>query len=168
MGKAFKVERQRVVEPGHDGCAPIMETPKGAAAWEEAGDLVQHNVNIDRVRFLYHKRAISSSQYEGACALQRDWEMAMILPQASSILVGNGASGGGATLPNDARVAAMRRKGNAMAAVPVECRRIVELVVIDNMTIGKVAGIVKAHHQFATALLHVGLNAIAREYGYCS
>jgi len=168
MGKAFKTEKFKPAEPGHDGFVPVLVAPKGAAKWEKADELTEENVNVNRIRFLFHKGSITHAQYEAACALQRDWETAEILPQASSILVGNGASGGGATLPGDHKIQAMRRKGDAMAAVPEMCRRIVELVVIENVSVGKASAIVRAHHQFTMALLLVGLNAISRTYGFSS
>ncbi|MBI3678035.1 MAG: hypothetical protein HY243_15610 [Proteobacteria bacterium] len=152
--------------PGHGGFAPVLQEPRNLSAQERAcGDFALENVNIDRLRWLCARKWIDQHHYEAGVRLQRDWEMAMIMPVASSVIVG---SGGGTQLPGDAKVDAMKRHASAMAALGARGRSIVELVVLGEeggVSVEKAAAILRLHPKRAIERLVFALDLLAEHYG---
>ena len=171
--KATKRARRRtrekalaLPEPGHGGFAPVLEEPRNLSAQDRSrGDFALENVNIDRLRWLCARKTIEQHHYEAGVRLQRDWELAMIMPVASSVIVG---SGSGAQLPGDAKVDAMKRHAAAMAALGARGRSIVELVVLGDaggVSVEKAAAILRLHPKRAIERLVFALDLLAEHYG---
>lgn len=152
---------------GHGGFAPVLEEPRNLSAQERArGDYARENVNIDRLRWLLARGTIEQHHYEAGMRLQRDWEMAQIMPVASSVLVGAGGATG--NLPGDAKVDAMKRHGAATAALGARGRGIVELVVLGDaggVSVEKAATILRIHPKRAIERLVFALDLLAEHYG---
>lgn len=162
--------RSNRTKAGHDGSEPVLIDPRDLPNWEKdkEGEAPRENINSDPILFLYRSKRIEGHMFHAARAFREDWRVSLIMPGASSVMVGNGGSGGGAVLPNDAKVDAMRRRGDAIESIPPECRAIIERVVLDDQSISKAAAGLRVHRQAAGMCLNIGLNALARFYGYAS
>ncbi len=121
------------------------------------------NVNTDRIEWLLARDKLSKRQYAAARRFQADWERAQILPVAAPALVRS--SGRSAPeLPNDAKVAAMRRHRAAAIALG-RWHRVVELVALENRTLAQAAAALHMHAERASEQLETGLDVLADHYG---
>ena len=152
--------------PGHDGNVPEFGIRRDfvyADGKREATESPE-NCNHSRVKWLFTHKKIEDRQFAAAERLSRDWELSLMQPRASSVIVGNGGGGSG-QLPNDAKVAAMRRHGDAMKALDrIRARLIVELVVIQNLSVEKASAQMRVHHRFGSGALNVALHFLADHY----
>jgi hypothetical protein len=151
--------------PGHDGNPPEF-AERRTLVWEEGKRIAgtsPENVNHSRIRWLKAHGRIDARQEEAAKRLADDWEMAQIQPCASSVMVGNG-SGGGDNHPNDRKVGAMRRHGDARDALGMVWP-IVEMVVEQNMTVEKASAQLRVHTKVGHGLLWAALHTLADFYG---
>jgi hypothetical protein len=155
--------------PGHDGAPPVLVEPDRKAKFDKDVALVNRNTN--RISLLHHQGAISDVQAEAARRFQKDWELSLIQPAASSVLVG---AGGGSQLPNDAKVDAMKRRGAALVALGCDLKRgvftagarVLELIVIREMTVKQAAAqFGNKHPQFIIGGLGMALDVLAGHYG---
>lgn len=153
-------------KPGHDGEPPVFGVRKDFVYADGKRTEVEspENVNHSRVKWLHSRDLITLRQYLAAERLAKDWELSLIQPFASSVLVGGGSSAGD-NHPNDAKRAAMQRRGDAMEAVGRRLSNIVEKVVIENKSVGKASAELRLHNQAGAALLDLGLDILADHYG---
>lgn len=126
---------------GHEGHPPVFETRK-EFPWvdgkREPSDS-NYNINHSRLAFLYANKRIEERQYLAGERLARDYEMSMMPPRASTVLVGNGGSGGGSAADSlQRKIDAGERYAGAIRILG-RGADIVVLVVIANMTVGKAA-----------------------------
>jgi hypothetical protein len=146
--------------PGFDG-----EKPEFVAARDQAGVGKRQlqgimNINTDRVIYLYHHRRIDERQFLAAQRLERDWQLSLIDPVASMVLVG---ACGGQLLPADAKVAAMRRHGAAKAALG-RAWAMVDLVVHKHYSVERASAMFRIHRKCGFGVLWASLHALADHY----
>lgn len=125
-------------EAGHEGNRPQFVTRK-EFPWvdgrKEPTDS-NFNVNHSRVCFLFTNKRIEQRQFLAAERLCKDYEKSQIFPRASSVIVGNGGSGGVSSGPVQEKIDAGGRYEAAMKMLG-RAADIVALVVISNMTVEK-------------------------------
>lgn len=167
--KRFKPYRAKGREPGYDGAPPEFLPKRGSEVRNRLtgevvrqGEMTRQNTNRDRVTYLFHHGMICERQYNAAERLQRDWELSEILPVASSVLVG--ATSGTVNLPNDQKVAAMKRFGAARDAVGVRFWPIINKVVLEHKSIGLASTELHIHEKRAVERLDNALDALAVHY----
>lgn len=150
---------------GHDGNPPVHATIKDLVGADGKREKVEGptNLNHNRVRMLHARGIIDDTQLQAAEMLESDWQMALIMPVASSVMVGNGGSGG-CNLPNDAKVAAMKRHGEATKMLG-RAWAIVEAVCCRNLRVDEAAAQLHIHPRRATGQLETGLDVLALHYG---
>jgi hypothetical protein len=162
---------KQALEPGYEGEPPVLVEADRKAKWDRQDDNPQVNRNINRITFLHHQKVLSDVQAEAARRFQKDWELSLIQPAASSVMVG---AGGGHQLPNDAKVDAMQRRGEALVALGCDLKRgiftagarVLELVVIREMTVKQAAQIFgNKHPQYIIGGLGMALDVLAGHYG---
>lgn len=154
-------------EPGHDGQKPEFVTRREhpwVGGKREATDS-NFNVNHSRICWLFTHGRISQRQYDAAERLARDWEKSQIQPAASTVMVGNGGSGGSAELPQDMKVRAMQRHGAAIKFLGGHAP-LVQLVVEENRTVEKAGALLGIHNrQVAMGRFETALDFLAGHYG---
>lgn len=149
---------------GHDGEPPVFTSARDDLTDPEDKSRKlesPQNVNCDRARFLFHREEIDARQYEAARRLQKDWETALIMPVASNVMVGAGGSGD--VHPNDAKIAAMQRHGAAKAALGWGWN-VVELVVLEHLSLNKAGARMRCHEKRAMGMLWLALHMLADFY----
>lgn len=155
-------------EPGHDGQRPKFVESQDFVYVDGKREPVlgPQNINCDRIAYLFAKKRIELRQYQAAERIWRDWYDMGQFPKASNVIVGNGASGGSLG-PGDVQVQASIRFHNAKR--DLEWARnwaIVELVVLDQVSVEKAAGMLHLHSRFAMACLHCALHMLANHYKF--
>ncbi|HLY04254.1 MAG TPA: hypothetical protein VKR31_00755 [Rhizomicrobium sp.] len=149
---------------GHDGDAPesmdARDFPDVDVDGKREPVKGPMNINCDKIEYLYAHGHIELSQAEAARRLHKDWTTAMILPIASSVLVG---AGGANELPNDAKAAAMKRHGLAVEVLG-ENWSILELVVQQNKSVEQAASMLRVNRKFAMGCLSAALWSLAAHY----
>lgn len=152
-------------EAGFEGEPPV-HGERRTFVWEEGhrvAEMSPVNLNHSRVSYLHSRGRIDLRQFAAAERLAKDWQLAQIQPRASSVMVGGGSSGGD-NHPNDLKVDAMRRHGNAMAVLGAAWP-LVELVVEQNLSVEKAAGQLHIHPKYAHGALWAALHFLADHYG---
>jgi hypothetical protein len=150
---------------GHEGNAPMFVISKDHIGADGKREQVEGptNINHNRVRMLHARGIIDDEQLAAAELLEMDWYLAQIMPVASSVMVGNGGGGAG-NLPNDAKVAAMKRHGEARNVLG-RAWAIVEAVCCRNLRVDEAASQLHIHPRRATGQLEIGLDVLALHYG---
>jgi hypothetical protein len=148
---------------GYDGNPPVFGEKRDfveANGKRELG-VSPYNCNIDRIEWLFSHARIEQRQYDAANRLYRDF----YLSQISSVVANLAPGGGGAhdAFPNDVKVDAMRRHGDARTALG-RIWPIVELVVEQNRSVEKAAAILHINHRECTGLLKAALHVLADHY----
>jgi hypothetical protein len=152
-------------QPGYDGNPPIFVPTKdliGAGGKREQID-GPTNLNHTRLTLLLARGSISAGQARAGARLYKDWYLSRIDPAANSVMVGNGGSGGSVQLPNDAKVDAMKRHGEAMGALGMAWS-IVEAVCCFEQRLDHVASRLKLNPQRAIGRLEAGLDVLRLHY----
>lgn len=150
--------------PGYDG-EPPLHAERRTLVWEDGKRIAgvsPENINHSRINWLFAHGRIDKRQKEAAERLERDWEMSQIQPRASSVMVGNGSSSSD-NHPNDAKVDAMRRHGDAMDALGAAWP-MVELVVQGYLSVEKASAQLRFHTKYGHGVLWVGLHMLADFY----
>lgn len=150
-------------EPGHDGAPPVQVEARdlyGEGKRERVKG--EKNINTDRVEWMYEHGDIDERQHQAALKLQRDWELSLINPVASSVLVG--ATKGQHELPNDVKVAAMKRHRSAQLALGYDWPIIV-CVVERNKPVDWVASALRIDKRKVAGRLWSALHRLADHYG---
>lgn len=149
---------------GHEGEPPVHAERK-TLTWEDGKRVAgssPFNINHSRVCYLFNRGRIEKRQLGAAERLTKDWELSLIQPRASSVIVGGGSSGGDSH-PNDAKWDAMQRHGNAMDALGAAWP-LIELVVEQNMSVEKASGKLGFHPKYGHGMLWVALHVLADHY----
>lgn len=152
---------------GHDGEPPSFAQARGSEVRDaktgaviREGEPTQQNINCDRVTYLFNHKLLELRQYLAAQRLERDWEKSKIDPIASTVLVG---AGGSPQLPNDEKVAAMKRCGAARDAAG-RSWSVIEKVVIEHKSINKASAELRIHRQRGAERLDAALHMLADHY----
>ena len=149
---------------GHDGNRPEFAIRKDFVYIDGQREATEspENVNHSRVRWLLEHKRITPRMFEAADRHEKDWNTSLMQPRASSVVVGNGG-GNGDMHPNDKKIAAMRRRGDAVTV----CGRMypmVELVVLQNLSVGKASAKLGIHNQAGIIILRVALATLADHF----
>lgn len=154
---------------GHDGLPPEFAPARGIQTRDKmTGKIVREvpdgpmNIATDRIELFFARNCITARQHAAAVRLQKDWHMAVIEPVASSFAE-PGGGGGHPMLPQDAKVAAMKRHGGAHIAMG-RYRNAVTCVVEQNMTIADMAKRICRRKEIAAKMFHDGLTILADHY----
>lgn len=150
---------------GHDG-QPPEHIEQRTLVWEDGKRIAgtsPFNVNHSRVCALFTRQRIGKRQLAAAEKLAKDWQTSLIQPMASSVLVGGGSSGGD-NHPNDDKIKAMRRHGDAVEALGAGWP-LVELVVQKNLSVEEATKQLGRHFKWGHGALWVALHTLADHYG---
>lgn len=150
--------------PGYDGNAPLFVATRDLVGKDGRREQVDGptNLNHNRLTMLEARGIITKAQMAAGERLAKDWQLSIIMPTASSVMVGNGGAGG-CQLPNDVKVDAMKRHGAAMKAVGMAWQ-ILDAVCCMDRRIDQAASMLKIHPRRATGQLEVGLDVLALHY----
>jgi DNA-directed RNA polymerase specialized sigma24 family protein len=152
---------------GYDGqLAPITEQVRDIEG--EGKRVITRERRYDTVGWLEKHRHISAHQLYAARRLQEDAESAEIMPQPNSGVGGAPRLG----VLSDAQLAAMSAHADARRAVRIAFdklgpagERLIQLVVIENKTLGKAAAEMREPERGIMFALRIALDALARHYG---
>lgn len=160
--KAYKLSG---AEPGHDGERPQFREVKDFVYVEGQRESVKgpKNVNCDRITWLHNQDEISDRQFEAGQRLERDYEQSQLVPVAASTVLVAAGSNDLQGSPNDAQIDASRRYAKAKAAIGSNWA-ILELVVIDHLSVGKAGVKLRVHRKVAHGFLNAALNQLADHY----
>lgn len=153
-------------EPGHDGNPPEFVPTRdliGKGGKREPID-GPTNVNNNRLTMLEHRKTIDRVQRAAGERLAFDWNRASTMNFASSVMVGNGGSGGAINMPADVKIDAAGRVGDARRALGIAWP-IVEAVCCFDLRIDEAASRLRLNPQRATGQLETGLDMLAAHYG---
>ncbi len=150
--------------PGHDGNPPLFVATRDLVGRDGRREQVDGptNLNHNRLTMLEARGIITKGQMAAGERLAKDWQLAVIMPTASSVMVGNGGAGG-CQLPNDVKVDAMKRHGAARLAVAMAWP-IIEAVCCMDQRIDQAASRLRMHPRRATGQLEIGLDVLALHY----
>lgn len=151
-------------QPGFDGNAPLFVPTRDLVGRDGRREQVDGptNLNHNRLTMLQARGAITRDQMAAGERLAKDWQLSMIMPSASSVMVGNG-SGGGCHLPNDVKVDAMKRHGAARQAVAMAWP-IIEAICCMDQRIDQAASRLRINPRRAAGQLETGLDVLALHY----
>lgn len=151
--------------PGFDGHPPefveqrIFTYEKGARKPTDC----PVNINTDRITYLFNHGRLEERQYLAARRLEEDWQLSLILPTASSMCSGGGGRSGDFAALSDAKVDALRRHGDARAALGRNWA-IIELVVEQHLSVERAAAALRVNRYEAMGLLKATLHQLADLY----
>lgn len=151
---------------GYDGNPPVYAETKDFIDAQGKRERIDGptNLNHNRLQMLRAREIIDDIQLEAGSRLFRDWHQASDWGGASMVMVGNGGSGGNGQLPNDVKVDAMKRHGEAKKALG-RAWPIVERVCCFDLRIDQAASQLRLHPRRATGQLEIGLDVLALHYG---
>lgn len=154
---------------GYDGNAPEFREKRGSEARDpitgaviRQGELSPANINVDRLEWLLAHKRILQHQYAAGRQLQQDWELSQIGGLKSALESVGGGSG--TNRLSDVKCDAIRRVGKAREAIGNPGWRILELVVLDNVSLGKAEARMGLPAQSGISALTVALGTLARHY----
>lgn len=156
-------------KPGFDGNPPEFRPARGSQVFDpktgkvtrEAVDSPQ-NINVDRLEWMLAHNRILPHQHAAGRRLQGDWELAQIVSYGSL----SGLPGGSGTVRlADAKCDAISRVNEARRQVGSSGWRILELVVIEGVSVGKAEGRMRLATGNGTGMLICALDALASHYG---
>ncbi|MDE2106189.1 MAG: hypothetical protein KGL39_53715 [Patescibacteria group bacterium] len=163
--KKVKAPKTRI---GYGGHIP----PKNYAVRDPDGDgkrTVTVERHIDRLDwFLSHSKqtGIRQHHFDAGRRLQGDWERGERLVMAQ--IGGAGSHAGAGNCDALGKVAATKRYHDAIGCLPPDCRRVVEMLLIDegNYSLERAAAVLHIHGKAALPLFRAGLDLLAKHYGY--
>jgi hypothetical protein len=148
---------------GYDGNAPKFEAARDLDGKGKRDPILgPQNINVDRLEWLLAHKRIDAPQHAAGRKLQRDSEQAQIGGFAS---LDGGRGGSGTERLTDVKCDAIARVNGARIYVGNSCWRILELVVIDNVSLEKAAVRMRIHARGALPTLQAALDTLARHYG---
>lgn len=152
-------------QPGHDGEPPVFMDSKDFVWVDGQREPVKGpmNVNIDRIEYLYAHGLIEDYHKEAARRFQEDWEIAQIMPVASLVLCG--AGGKIDHQPADRKIDAMLRFSRAVKALGPKAARLIDLVVLQRMSVEKAGGMMGFHPKKAPGAFAIAIDVLAAHYG---
>lgn len=167
MGKAFKVDRLVVREPGHDGEPPIFADSKDFVWVDGQREPVKgpQNLNVDRIEWLFSQGLIEDYHKEAARRFEKDYEMGEIMPVASLILAG--AGGRSDFQPANKKIDAMQRFQRALKTLGPRAGKLMELVVLHRMSVEKAGAQMGMNAKKAPGAFQIAIDVLAAHYGLC-
>ena len=151
---------------GYDGNAPeFREARDIAGKGKRKSELGPENIRVDRIEWLLAHKRIDVAQHSAGRKLQHDSELAQIGGYASLENVKCGSGSGTNRLP-DVKCDAIARVNAARAHVGSRGVgwRILELVVIENVSLEKGAAMMRIHPRGALPALQGALDTLAAHY----
>jgi hypothetical protein len=161
--KAYAMSR---AAPGHDGNPPeFREARDIEGKGKRKSALGPQNIRVDRLEWLLAHRRIDLAQHAAGRRLQHDWELALIggyaSPDASS---GGPGSASGVNRLADVKCDAIARVNAARGHVGGKGWRILELVAVQNVSLGEAALRMRESPDRMQLGLSVALDALASHY----
>jgi hypothetical protein len=166
-----------VDKAGYGGRKPDLVVVEGIPDAEtKARTVAKRNTNhctLCRLHHLGHLRDRPSDDLKQASLrhaagekLQDDHALAGLtcIPGTMSRLMGAGGRGGGADI-SQTKIDASKRKKDALSAVGLSARFLLENIVIEDMTLTQVSGLMEVNHKAVLPALRVALDALAAHYG---
>ncbi len=154
---------------GYDGSPPEFREKRGSeyrdprtGAIIRVAEMGIENINVDRIKWLLSHKRIEQHQFDAGRRLQGDWEISKLENYAS---LQGGRSGSGTNLLPDVKCDAIQRCGDARKAVGHTGWRILDMVVIQNISLEKCGVILRVRPSSMSTGLQVALDALASHYG---
>jgi hypothetical protein len=149
---------------GYDGNAPeFREARDIAGKGKRKSELGPQNIRVDRLEWLLAHKRIDVAQHSAGRKLQHDTELAQIGSYATLENVKCGSGSGTNRLP-DVKCDAIARVNAAHRHMGHKGWRILELVVIENVSLEKGAAMMRIHPRGALPALQGALDALAAHY----
>ena len=149
---------------GYDGNPPeFREARDIAGKGKRKSELGPQNIRVDRIEWLLAHKRIDLPQHAAGRKLQRDSELAQI---GSYAILTEVKGGSGTNRLPDLKCDAIARVNAARAHVGGKGVgwRILELVVIENISLEKAAATMRIHARGALPALQGALDALAAHY----
>lgn len=154
--------------PGHDGNPPeFREARDLEGKGKRRSELGPQNICVDRLEWLLAHKRIDLAQHAAGRRLQRDCELAAIGGYAAIDGGGFGrspGSGSGVNRLADVKCDAIARVNAARAHVGAKGWRILELVAVENVSMGEAAKRMDQSPDRIQLALAVALDALASHY----
>lgn len=161
MSKPFKI--------GFDGNPPCYVEARGSEVRDpKTGKIVREaiigpqNINIDRLEWLLAHKRIEMHHHAAGRRLQREWETSQLMGYVS---LEGGGGGSGTNRLSDVKCDAMAKVNAAKLHVGDKAWRILELVVLENMSPEKAGAKMRMMYRHSMGALTVALDTLARHYG---
>ncbi len=149
---------------GYDGNPPeFREARDLAGKGKRKSELGPQNIRVDRIEWLLAHKRIDLAQHSAGRKLQHDSELAQI---GSYAILTDVKGGSGTNRLPDLKCDAIARVNAARAHVGSKGVgwRILELVVIENLSLEKSAAMMRIHSRGALPALQGALDALAAHY----
>ena len=166
-GKLRKLEPYRIagMAPGYDGNPPeFREARDVEGKGKRIAELGPQNIRVDRLEWLLAHRRIDVAQHAAGRRLQHDSEIAEIRGYAA-VEIGRGGGASGVNRLADVKCDAIVRINAARMHVGGKGWRILELVVLENASLGEAARRMRESADRMQLGLSVSLDALASHYG---
>lgn len=157
---------QAVTKIGYDGNQPIFRPARDIVGQgkRETIDGPQ-NINIDRLEWMLDRQYIEPHHHAAGRKLQYYWEI--VNRSGGMSLLGGGRGGSSMTSLSDAKCDAHAAMNTARAAISPMNWRIIELVVLDNMSSTAAMAKMRFNADSATSAVKLALDSLAQHYGLC-
>ncbi len=149
---------------GYDGNPPeFREARDLAGKGKRKSEFGPQNIRVDRIEWLLAHKRIDLAQHSAGRKLQHDSELAQI---GSYAILTDVKGGSGTNRLPDLKCDAIARVNAARAHVGSKGVgwRILELVVIENLSLEKAAAMMRIHSRGALPALQGALDALAAHY----
>lgn len=154
---------------GYDGSPPSFSPARGSEVRDpktgaiiRAGEMSIQNTNVDRLEWLLSHRRIDGPQHAAGRRLQRDSEQAQIGGFAT---LGALPGGSGTMRLSDAKCDAIKAVNDVRTLIRGMGWRILELVVLENVSLAKAEGRLRLPVGGGHGALIVALDLLASHYG---
>lgn len=150
---------------GHDGQPPefVLRRDYVYSNGQRETTESPENINYSRVKWLLNHRRIEKRQYDAAEKLSKHWEKSQIMPSASRILVGAGGANHAEDII-DSKITAGAKFAEAQNMLGRNWA-IIQLVVIDNVSVEQASARLRMHPKFGMGALGAALHFLADHYG---
>lgn len=150
--------------PGYDGNPPeFREARDVEGKGKRAAELGPQNIRVDRLEWLLAHRRIDVAQHAAGRRLQHDSEIAEIRGYAV-MEIGRGGGASGVNRLADVKCDAIARFNAARMHVGAKGWRILELVVLENVSLGETARRMRESADRMQLGLSVALDTLAGHY----
>ena len=148
---------------GYDGNPPeFREARDLAGKGKRKSELGPQNIRVDRIEWLLAHKRIDVAQHSAGRKLQHDFELAQI---GSYAILSDAKGGSGTNRLPDLKCDAIARVNAARTHVGSGVGwRILELVVIENVSLEKAAARMRIHSRGALPALQGALDTLAAHY----
>jgi hypothetical protein len=155
----------QVVIIGYDGSPPIFREARDLGGIGSRKKVLgPQNINVDRLEWLLAHNLIEVHQHTAGRKLQESWQMADLSVGAK---LEGGGGGGSSTGLSDAKCDAFSSVGKAVKSLSPKCWRMIQLVVIEGVTVQKAAAQMRIPERGALPALVFSLDQLGHHYGLC-